>query len=517
MSDVDDQSYLVHLDPPTPKNQDKVQSVFTQVASYGLGGLFFAAHGAVNAGLLSWLDPEDGAGAASLVSSTQAVGFALPVGMLLSAGLLMGREFGQGNYSNVGDLASLGGTEAIAMGAILAGLFCGLADLYGHHFDGKEGELAHDFLYGNALSAIPLLYLVITPQLMFMHGDVWSPAISMFEVFTASGLASYLLAFPGKMGAFGVGVGGVIGASVSALSLRLWTAREEYLPYQMHQCCINNLGSWLSEQSAMGFPLMLERANEWLSVFLLTVIVSQYSGDQLAALNPSLSYLMLFGVMQQGIAQGAGTMLSNVQGGLIASKQDEDEREASIAHRKTMQLTIGSNAIGLGLSMAAFAVLSLGRSVFVKPFLGEDIESDVRNLSKDVLMLTFAGVVFDSFRIIGSGALRGWQDILWPTAVSSVCLVVGTLAGWGLNEAVGGTLVESMVGLRAAGIALSGAAIAKRQYDFVMKDRTSIEERFPSLVNTWPSFFRAAVTEAGLQLNQSVKADSDGSFDYGKS
>lgn len=502
--------YSQHQDEPTLKNQESVESVAIQVASNGLSGLFFAAHIGTNSAMLSWLDSEEGAEAASLISSTQAVAYALPVGMVIAAILQMGTEFGKKNYQNVGDIISFASIQTVAMGTILGSAFIGLGELYHKLYPSNSGELARDFFYGNAFSTIPLLYLFLAPQLMYFHGDVWAPALSMFEVFAISTLASSVLGFMLDKGAFGIGLGGLIGASTAALTIKGWTLNKEYKPYHMHQCWIDNAKTWFTEQKNKGCPLMLERTNEWFSIFLLTLIVSHYNDNQLAALNPSLSYLMILGVAQQGVAQGVGAMLANNKGAIDTAITEENTEIVYQEHLKTMKVAVGSNLIGLGISAASFAALSIGRATFVKPFIGEETDDNLVELSENLLMITFAGVVCDSFRIIGQGVLRGWNDILWPTTISAFCLTAGTLAGWGLSEMTHLNLVETMVAFRAVGILLSGAAIAKRQYDFIMQDRQKLEQKFPSFKGTWPKnpytlFRNQKYNEPSLQLSE----DSD--------
>jgi hypothetical protein len=187
-------------------------SVVFKTATFGANGLFFAAHLVLNGKYLSSLG-EDGPAASALMSTYQSVILGSGVGALLGTGLDFGSAVGRKDYRSAGNVAKTATILSVGFGGLSASAMFATKGIFPLIFEEGTAKFASDFFVGYAAGSVPLLFLIVGPQIAFIEGDCYVPPASMFSVLSLSGVASYFLGFKADLGALGIGLGGTIGSS----------------------------------------------------------------------------------------------------------------------------------------------------------------------------------------------------------------------------------------------------------------------------------------------------------------
>jgi Na+-driven multidrug efflux pump len=409
---------------------DKNSIAFKTIAFWA-NGLFFAAHLVLNGKYLSSLS-TDGPAASALMSTFQSVVLGSGVGMLLGTGLDFGNQVGKRNYIEAGNVAKVATCLSVFFGLISASIMFASKGIFPHIFDEGTSKIASDFFLGYGVASIPLLFLIVGPQVAFQEGDVYVPPASMFSVFALSGIASYLLAFEADLGALGVGLGGAVGSSLTAAAVILWSRRDNYEKYQLYS---GGFGSYKTIRASLlsaGWRLAFQRMTEWGNLFIITTVIGSASNRDLKALNPSMLYLILFGTAQQGFAQAAGMVVSKHKGAISKAQEDSgtlvpgSESYLSIAsnYRGNISTIFYSNFGAAVLNSVITVISYFARKPLAGVFLKDDNDTSVKSLAENLLWLNMLGMVADSCRIVGAGALRGWKDLMHPTLVSFISMTV---------------------------------------------------------------------------------------------
>lgn len=475
-------------DKPADNESTLKNSILLRTGAFGLNGMFFAAHLLLNGKYLSMLG-TDGAAASSLMSTYQSVILGSCVGGLLGTGLDFGKAVGERKYIEAGAVVKTASILALALGGVSASAMMSTRIIFPLLFPEGPAELASDFFTGYAAASWPLLFLIVAPQVAFQEGEWYIPPGSMFAVFTTSGIVSYLLGFQTNLGALGIGLGGTIGSSLSALTIGAWFIKKNYSKYRLYNPRIENFMPKLKSLLASGWKLSLQRFLEWGNLLAITTIVGFDSSQDLEALNPSMLYLTLFGTTFQGFAAAAGMIIFRNKGAIQKALESHNNIEINGHHKNNIQTLFRSSFFGASLSTVIFATFYLARKPFTELFLSEDVPEDTLELAETLLWINMLGLIPDSCRIITSGALRGWKELLYPTLISFLLMtVIGVPAAYGLSI-FWGDESENMVSIRDITILISTLLIFSRSYINVKKDERELREHIEPT-----SFFKTGLS-----------------------
>jgi Na+-driven multidrug efflux pump len=316
---------------------------------------------------------------------------------------------------------------------------------------------------------LPQLFLVVGSQVAFQTGDWYIPPASMFFVLTAAGGASYLLAFKADLGAFGIGLGGSIGSLLSAMCLGAWFLGNKYRHYALYTCHINKFSKKMKSLVIAGWKLAAQRLTEWANLLAITTIIGIQSNANLVAINPGILYLGLFSPLQQGFAQATGMIISKHKGKIQEVIQRGDLTTIEKYHKSNIQAVIKSNLFGLLLGSTLAASFYLARQPLTNFFLPNDPTPEIQELAESLLWINMVGLIPDSVRIISAGAFRAWNDLLFPTTVSTVFMsVIGLPCAYGLGKLFNPS--KMMIYVRDTTIALSTVVILKRCHSHIKHD-----------------------------------------------
>jgi len=433
----------------------------------------------------------------------------ISVGFMLSTGIDFGTCYGKKEYKKSGDIAKTAMILALAFGTVSTTAMLATKGIFPSIFEEKTANMAGDFFLGYAASAIPLLFLIVGPQIAFQVGEWYVPPISTLSVLVLSGVMSYVLGIYIGMGAFGIGLGGTIGISATAIALGFWLRREVYKELGLFSPYINEFSSKAKSLLSIGWQLSLQRLTEWGNLLIITTIIGATSNNDLKALNPLTLYLVLFGTVQQGFAQAAGMIISKNKGVVRKAIGDNKNDLVEESHVKNIQTIFRSILVGVGLNGILALVFYLARKPLADIFLSDTSDTNVHNLAHHVLFFGILGLIPDAMRIVGAGNLRGWKDLLYPTVVSSIFMtVIGIPVAFGLGKLFSDE-TSMMFYVRDVSILISGLFIAKKCYNKVKDD----EEELGDLINR-PSFLKAGLYffsskgRSGLAKNDSVASAS---------
>lgn len=414
-------------------------SILVKTLSFGLNGLFFSAYIVGNSKLLALLGDEF-AGAAALISPYQSVILGTSVGFVLSTGFEVGTSIGKKKYIKAGDIGKTAWILAISLGAISSLLMLGTGVFFPFLFEKKTAEAAYNFFTGCSIGNIPMLLLVANMQIAFQEGDWYIPPIVALALFVLANACSYFLAFTNSFGAFGVGLGGSIVQWILAASMQIWFLKVRYKKYHFYQLSkIPKFNEKIKTLLNYGWQLSLQRLSEWGNLMLLTTIIGYQNNEALKAAGPSAQYIGLLAASLQGVGQATGMLVARNLGAYDDALKLENISESKGWHKKNISTLLLNNAAGILVSIGIALGFYFASEPLVKFFLADETESATVELAQTLLCINMLGLIPDAIRIISSGGLRGWKDILYPTIVSLVMMsVIGSILGFGIGKSFAG-------------------------------------------------------------------------------
>jgi Na+-driven multidrug efflux pump len=431
--------------------------------SFGLNGLFFAAHVVANGKLLSALG-EGGDSASAIVSSTQSVIVGGTLGLLLGTGLKFSFFVGKGesDRQNAQEVLQSAIYLSQILGLVAASALWSSGPILKAIYDREAAEIAADFFKAYAAGAFFLMYLIVIPQFAISVNRPMVPPLVMLSVLLISLGASYLLGFQASLGATGIGLGGVIGSGVTALFSRIWFSQKEFSVYRQDDWRVNGFKTWVKELLSLGWKLSLQRLTEWGNLAAIATIIGAQSRTELAAFNPSSLYIVLFGTTQQGIGAATGMMIKQ----LIGMKTQKENAGDNIDqfYRKFKAPIVKAILTGVSFNLLFCIAAYVFPDRLVQPFLADQTDSSTRNLSKILLQYHSLGMLADSASIVGSGALRGWDALIFPIVVRTALMTLGIAVSFGLFETGEATTALSLSYSRDLAIAVSIPFILARIY-----------------------------------------------------
>ncbi|WP_218814903.1 MATE family efflux transporter [Rickettsiella endosymbiont of Dermanyssus gallinae] len=263
-------------------------------------------------------------------------------------------------------------------------------------------------------------------------------------LFGSTTALSYLLAFKADLGALGIGLGGSLAQIGVCTGLKLWFLQDSYQKYQLYQKLDAPLKEILIKLLSSGWKLSLQRLSEWGNLMLIATVIGMHSNKDLKASNPSIQYIGLIAASLQGIAQATGMLLVRNKRKQDKALERKDTTEAMQWNHRNKMTIIQSNAIALLINGSIASTFYFCREPLANFFLDDAEDHETHILAETLLWVNMLGLLPDSIRIISAGALRGWGDILWPTMISLLTMImVGVPLGYGAGEFFSGDAAEN--------------------------------------------------------------------------
>lgn len=376
--------------------------------------LIYASSGFIGTAMVAHLGKE--ALAASVLISM--VWFSLSVlffGLLNSVSVLVAHQYGARNDKAISEIMGqgylFGGLIAILMIVVLqsAPLFL--------HWSGQPAavlKLSLQYLHALLWTIPSLVILILSEQFLAAVGRAKTVLrISMIIVPIEIPLI-YILIF-GKFGlpacgVAGVGYGFAITYFVTAtgLVLYLWKAKH-YARYQIFSR-LNEFNLKIQKELLrIGLPMGLMHLIEVSAFAVATFMISQFGTSMLAAHQITMQYLGYAITVVFAMSQAVSVRVGHAVG----------QQDLSAIRYATY--------VGMIFTFLCVAVIALAFKFFPTFFLSIDLNPKNTNNADLIryasLLLSIGGLllIFDNFRIIGFGALRGLKDTKFPMYVSFIC------------------------------------------------------------------------------------------------
>lgn len=375
--------------------------------------MVYACSGFIGTAMVARLG-EDALAASILISITWMSLSVLFFGILNAISVLVSHQYGAKNNQNISDIMGqaflLGGIVFIFM--VLA--LCSLPFFL--RFTTQPPEvirLALDYMQALLWTIPGLVLLVIYEQFLAGINRVKFVLRISLSIVPIEIPLIYVLIF-GKFGlpacgVAGVGYGLAITYTATALFLTVYLSRAKY--YQKY-AIFNNIKriewKWLIELVRVGFPMGCMHVIEVSTFAITTFWIAQFGTTLLAAHQIVMQYLSFSITLIFAMSQAV-----TIRVGHAVGRMDTSGIQYAIY-------------VGMGLSFVCIVLVALAFYLFPLFFLRLDINVYAANnallIQHASSLLAIAGVLmlFDNFRIIGFGALRGLKDTKFPMYASFI-------------------------------------------------------------------------------------------------
>lgn len=408
--------------------------------------LIYASSGFIGTALVAKLG-ESALAASVLVSMIWISLSVLFFGILNAASVLVSHQYGAKNNQAISEIMGQGFLMGIFITIILVLILINMPlFLRWSHQPPEVIKLAIQYMHALLWTIPGLVALVLTEQFLAGIGRTKivlriSLMIVPIEIPLIYALIFGKFGFP-NCGVAGIGYGFAITYSITALGLILYLKYARY--YQKFKV-FAYFGTvdlrYLKELLRVGMPMGMMHAIEVGAFAVMTFWIAQFGTSLLAAHQIVMQYLSFSITVVFAMSQAVAIRVGHAVG-----RHDKTEIQYSIY-------------VGMVLNFCCIAVIALLFYSIPQVFLRLDLNTDTpQNLllaqqASALLSVCAVLLIFDNFRIIGFGALRGLKDTRFPMYASLICfwligLVLAYLLGfkthldglgiwWGMTIGIG--------------------------------------------------------------------------------
>lgn len=389
--------------------------------------LIYACSGFIGTAMVAHLG-QDALAASVLVSMIWMSLSVLFFGILNSISVLVAHQYGAKNYQAI----SLIMGQAFILGLLLTGIIIGILYnmpmlLHWSHQPQAVLKLAYDYMHA-LLWVIPeLLVLIICEQFLAgINRTKMVLRISLLVVPIEIPLM-YLLIF-GKLGlpacgVAGIGYGLAVTYTLTAIFLCAYLLKSSaYKKFGIFDHVRQLHFNWLKELVYVGLPIGCMHVIEVSTFMIMTFWIAHFGTTLLAAHQLVMQYL--------------GFAITVV----FAMSQAVTVRVGHAVGRADLPGIRYAIYVGMLLNFCCMFCIALAFNLFPHFFFRIDVNiHDTTNallLADASMLLSISGVLmlFDNFRIIGFGALRGLKDTKFPMYASFIAFwMIGLSAAYYLG------------------------------------------------------------------------------------
>lgn len=355
---------------------------------------------------------EAESGAATLISSVQALVLGAGVGFMGAAGQIMQRpayKTGESRRNMANTQLLIGG----GLGIVSAGVLIGVSALLQEELSPETGKPAAGYFLGYAAANVPTFLMTA----LSTYGRDYAWTNMAWQTITRSANLSlcYLLNQEMRLGPAGVGWGQTLIGWVNML------AYVTFLKYKIKDLPLCTKPTEFFKHgrafAKLGLKMSFQRSTEW-GNWMLYVLKFISDSRTLAALNPAFQIGWLANMISYGYGQGLAMTLIN--GGV------QEKVRISASQKKEIGMTL-MRAIALN------AVVSVAALTAADPltqwFLSAETDPGTQQEARLLLILNAVSLVPDTLRIMSSCALNTWGEIVKPNVNNTLWMSV---LGFGL-------------------------------------------------------------------------------------
>lgn len=386
-------------------------------------------------------------GACGVSNSVYFLFMLLGMGVLYSVSPLVSEAFGENHgWKSIGVMRS-----AVLVAIILSILFYAIMAVVDRHFSiFRENEkitgLAQQFLFVLNFSTPMLMFFTLGKQFMDGQGRTKVSMVVMIFGLLCNVFLNWVL-ITGNLGfrAYGI-VGAAIatGTSRTIMCLMIWgyilLDEKTKVLYRQYYETVADAKSYISQILRIGIPSGLLMFFE-VAAFSAGQIMSGWLGESsLASFQVAINLASITFMMVSGLA-AAGTIMTGYAFGA------KDREALKVAGNTVYLLALASQLL--------FAVFFLIFSRQLPQIYTSDPQ--VISVASSLLLLAALFQLSDGFQVVGSGILRGMQDVKMPSilAFASYWLVMvpaSYVLAFRFNMGVSGIWVGFVIGLSTAAV-----------------------------------------------------------------
>lgn len=318
-------------------------------------------------------------------------------------------------------------------------------------------DIVESYFHFSIMATVPYYLLVSSQRFAYAIKQQNLPfyvSLMGLPVFAA---AAYPLMFgAGRIpaqGVKGLAYAEIIRAWFSFLMLEFFLfCNKAIKPYSIYSVNLIKNIAYLKELFSIGWPTVVQTGTELSSLLAITLLNGTLGLDALAAKQIATSYMFFILVPSISLSQSVG---------MLVSKSVGENNLTNMQRFGYVSLLIA--ALIPTLLLIACVIYPL---MFIMPFINvnDSANKEIVALAKPLLMLTFAGQIFDVTRNLLIGALNGLYDTKFPMVVSAV-------SAWGVGVSLGyylglvkGFGVEGLIGGYNLGLVLGAIVLFTRWY-----------------------------------------------------
>lgn len=476
----------------SPKN---IKGDVGKIISMGTVSTLVAIHLIGNNIILASSGNEADKAAVSLITSIQNVSSGIIFGILLDAGIQLGPAMAKKDNTEIGAIIKTSWVIGATSGLVLTGGLLSLPVFLSSIVDLDTARVTTDFFnmfaIGGAIAEPLIASNGIIISLLERNLDrdnwkVWGIQLLSMITYRAPALAlGYLLSRHAGMGPAGVGLGTSISAILALAGTHIWFARNAYKDYGLYVFQLPNLKERIKLFLKNGSKLSLRRLSEWGNLAAISLVIGSMGNRILLSFSPFSQANSLIGFFLQGMSQGAMVFI-----GRDAASQRElykefkndfsrDKLEEVKRLQNANRIAFHKNNLtGLILTGGLSGAIYLARRPLIELFTGLDSESDGYNLAELILLYGLLGLLPDALRIISSGILGAWDDVLYPTLANIFTMtILGVTMGAVISYEVDDKNPLPILWFRIAGMIVSAIINYYRFFEIHMKKDTQDYQR----------------------------------------
>lgn len=407
---------------------------------FSLGGvsLLMAIHYVGNGLILSHYGDDGERAAVSLINGIQSVASGSVYGALLITGLKINPLMLEGDFIGVGSIVKISWISGVVMGTISSGGVLIMHPILQHIAAFNTAAAVNNYFSIYAIGGAILEPFVASNGIILslLDNKNWIPPLVSMAVFRLASLSlGYYFFTQKRMGPAGLSLGTIIAAAITNLGIHLLLVHKKYSKYGLYTLQLPYAKMRIKSFLSGAWRLSLYKLSEWGNLMALSLALAKIDDAALRAETPFSQINTLIGFSVHGMAAGAmifigqdvETAKNHYKNFTEILSEDELEKYLQVCHTNKLAFH-KANAI------SAILAISLGLAAFltcqynIPFFTGRSVSAEEYNLSETIMNIGLLGILPDAIRIMSSGLLRGWQDLIFPTLVYILTVTIAAVS-----------------------------------------------------------------------------------------
>lgn len=438
------------LIPERPQQKNSVAKLIKDTSLFGLRNLISSVGYSVMIKIIAELGHSPAA-ALSIISPLQGVLVSACTGYLNSVGNeIATARTSLASEKQISNLIKTSFVNALLLGTF-SGLFCCSTRLWLPLLlaNQQTAYAAVEYMESYSVACIADCFLTAYGQTVFkMEENSWFGVVTTTLYRSLTLPLGYYLGVMLRMNMHGIGAASSItGILLITAALPWFYCRRTYRDLDdFLKPAIDDFKNHSKKLRDSGWKFAVFRLTEWINLFAIAQIIGNWSNDELFAVQLSMVGLSLTSQLLSGLSQG-GMLIAKDDCAVLKKAMDaisfnRQTRRENIDLAQRQLLKVKKNLIitviaGLLLNTLLVGIIYYWQDALLKWCMPNDTPDEIKNMAKKYLNINFIGTFPEAIRVLTASPLQGWNDILFPTFNSLICMtIIGVplAVGIGLHE-----------------------------------------------------------------------------------